>query len=91
VGRGGSGRAKAAVNRRKHGISFEEAGTVLLDPLAATVEAPGPHDEVRCITLGISTEGRLLYVVHTSRGDRLRLISARRATRPERKLYENEQ
>jgi hypothetical protein len=83
-------REKAAQNLRKHGVSFDEACTVFGDPLAATIEDP-QHSirEQRFITIGRSALGRLVVVVHAERGDRARLISARRATPRERRTYES--
>lgn len=81
--------AKAASNVRKHGVSFDEAGSVFLDPLA--VSGPDPDHSVgesRYITFGMSSLGRLLAVSHTYRPDAIRIISARRVTRAERKIYE---
>jgi uncharacterized DUF497 family protein len=80
---------KAAANLRKHGVSFDEAGTVFLDQLA--LSGPDPDHsmgEPRYITFGISSLGRLLAVSHTHRPGVIRIISARRVTRAERKLYE---
>ncbi len=80
---------KAAGNLRKHNVSFAEAGTALIEPLAVT--GPDPDHslgESRWITFGISTRGRLLAVVHTEESDTIRIISARPATRSERGLYE---
>jgi len=69
--------------------SLTEAATVFGDPLAVTFFDPGhSDDEDRYLTFGYSTEGRLLVVSHTDRGDRNRIISARVATRRERKIYE---
>jgi uncharacterized DUF497 family protein len=80
---------KAAVNRRKHGVTFEEASTVFADPLSMTIYDPvHSEDEHRYIVLGESQRRRLLVVVFTDRGDRIRVISARVATRRERKDYE---
>jgi uncharacterized protein len=80
---------KARSNRRKHGVTFEEALTVFYDPLAATFEdrrhAAG---EIRFITVGCSARGRLLLVCHTERARFVRLISAREATKNERKRHE---
>ena len=82
--------AKAADNRRKHGIVFEEAATVFLDPLAETFDDPDHSaDERRFITIGESTRRRLLFVAHADRGvDRVRIISARLATRGETNAYQ---
>jgi uncharacterized DUF497 family protein len=80
---------KAARNGAKHGVSFPEAATVFGDPLAITYDDPDHSDEEdRFITFGHSVEGRLIVVAHTDRGDHTRIISARLATRRERKLYE---
>lgn len=81
--------AKAATNLRKHKISFEEAAMALADDLSLTGSDPD-HSTVerRFVTFGMSAEGQLLAVSHTERGDVLRIIGARRATRHERKVYE---
>jgi uncharacterized DUF497 family protein len=80
---------KAAWNHHKHGIDFADAVTVLYDPLALTV--PDDHAvEQRSVTIGMDSLGRLLVVVYTWRADRVRLISARRATAGERRHYEEE-
>lgn len=81
--------AKAAANVRKHGVSFDEAGSVFLDRLAAS--GPDPDHSVgesRYITFGMSGLGQLLVVSHTYRPGVIRIISARRITRAERKIYE---
>jgi uncharacterized DUF497 family protein len=79
---------KAASNLKKHGVSFEEAATALLDPMARAQEDPDTEDEPRWILLGMSTKPRLLSVCYTLRGDdRIRLIAAREATRKEAKDY----
>jgi uncharacterized DUF497 family protein len=80
---------KAKWNLAKHKISFEEAMTALLDPLAKT--APDPDhsvDERRFISFGLSARQRLLVISFTWRGDSVRIISARLATRREREVYE---
>ena len=80
---------KAKANLRKHGVSFEEAATIFLDPLAVTFPHPHPsHEEEREITIGHSTRGQVVFVAHCRREDRTRVISARKATRRERKQYE---
>jgi len=80
---------KAAANRRKHGISFEEATTALRDDLAMTGRDPDHSTgETRYLTFGVSSQGRLLVVAHTERGGFVRIISARIATKSERKIYE---
>lgn len=80
---------KAKVNLRDHGVSFEEAATVFLDPLAVTYPDPDHSDEEdREITIGHSVKQRTLFVSHCQRGDRIRIISSRKATRKERKQHE---
>ena len=81
--------AKAEKNLRKHRISFEEASSVFYDPLAVTGADPD-HSEVeeRLVTFGMLSSGQLLVVSHTERGEAIRIISARVATRPERRIYE---
>ncbi len=80
---------KAAENLKKHGVSFDEAVTVFVDPLAATFDDPD-HSlaEDRFLTVGYSSQGRLLVVCHTERRGAVRLISARRTTAHERKRHE---
>jgi len=81
---------KAAANERKHGVPFTEAETVFADPLALTGYDPDHSDEEdRYITMGTSIEGRLLVISHTDRDDKVRIISAREATRKERRDYED--
>ena len=80
---------KAEANRRKHGVAFDEAATVFLDPVA--VSGPDPDhslSEQRYITFGFSCLGRLLAVCHTYRPGAIRIITARRASRGERRIYE---
>ncbi len=79
---------KAAVNLRKHGVGFADAALVLEDEMALTVRDSDSEGEERWITMGRDPEQRLLVVVYTWRGDRIRLISARRATGAERRRYE---
>jgi hypothetical protein len=80
---------KAKRNLAKHKVSFEEAETSLLDPLAKTAADPDhSSDERRFITFGLSAKQRLLVVSFTWRGDSIRIISARLATRREREIYE---
>jgi uncharacterized protein len=80
---------KATENLRKHGVSFEEASSVFFDALSATGRDPD-HSvaERRFVIFGMSSTGRLLVVSHSERGNRIRIINAREATRAERKLYE---
>jgi uncharacterized DUF497 family protein len=80
--------AKATSNLRKHGVSFEEACTALLDPRALAMEDADASDESRWVLIGLSSRPRLLTVVYTLRSeDRIRLISARKATRSEAAFY----
>ena len=87
--------AKAAENLRKHGVAFRQAASAILDPLALTVFEMGHSEtEERWLTLGQTSEGRLLAVSHAYREmpdgrARVRLISARQATRQERQRYED--
>ena len=82
-------REKAVTNERRHGISFEEAVTVFSGSLAISFPDPDHSaDEIRLITFGYSSHGRLLVVSHTERGNTLRIISARSATTRKRKRYE---
>lgn len=81
---------KEAANLRKHGVSFFEASTVFGDPLALTgYDSAHSDSEDRYLTMGVSADDRLLLVSHTDRGDAIRIISARDATRRERKDYED--
>jgi uncharacterized DUF497 family protein len=81
--------SKADENRRKHAVTFEEATTVFGDVLSKTIPDPAHSvEEDRYVTLGRSRAQRLLVVVHTDRGSRIRIISARRATRREKTEYE---
>jgi uncharacterized DUF497 family protein len=80
---------KAAANLRKHGVSFDEGASVFLDSLSATGDDPDHSlDQRRFVTFGISSSGRLLVVAHVQDDDVIRIITARLATRAERKLYE---
>lgn len=80
---------KAASNLQKHGVAFDEAATAFGDPLSLTIPDPlHSEDEDRFVLIGETYRGRLVVVVHTTRGDTLRLISARSATRSERRTYE---
>ena len=80
---------KAALNLRKHGVSFDEAATVFLDQLAMSGADPDHSlGESRYITFGMSSLGKLLAVSHTYRLGGVRIISARRVTRFERNMYE---
>jgi uncharacterized DUF497 family protein len=82
---------KASSNFSKHGVKFETAATVFGDPSSLTI--PDPDHSVlerRFVTMGRAFDGKLLVVVHTDRGDNTRIISARGASRRERKLFEKE-
>jgi len=80
---------KAARNLAKHGVSFGEAETVFGDPLGRIVTDPRhSEDEERYVLLGLSQRQRLLAVMFTERAEQVRIISARQATRSERKDYE---
>ena len=80
---------KAAANLRKHRVSFADAEGVLSDPLAMTIEDPDALGERRFVAIGLGSAGEILVVVYSERKDGYRLISARRATRKERKRYES--
>ena len=81
--------AKAARNLRIHRVSFEEAMTTFNDPLALThADEDHSNKEARFMLLGMSREGRLLMTVFAERGERVRIISSRRATRREVRGYE---
>ena len=82
--------AKAARNLANHGVSFDEALSVFGDALALTF-ADTDHSDLgdRSRTYGRSNKGRLLVVVHTERRNSVRIISARKATRHEKGIYEN--
>jgi uncharacterized protein len=83
--------AKADANAQKHGVTFQEASTVFGDPLSFTIPDPDHSgSEDRFLLLGRSGTGRLLVVTHTERRDAIRIISARPASRPERREYEED-
>jgi uncharacterized DUF497 family protein len=76
-------------NLEKHDVAFDEAATAFGDPLSLTIPDPDhSDDEERFVLLGQSFRGRLVVVVHTGRAERIRIISARIATRNERRTYE---
>lgn len=79
---------KARANWRKHGVDFADAVFVFEDEVALTVEDDEVAQEERFVTVGSDPIGRVLVVVYTWRGDRIRLISARKATSRERQAYE---
>ena len=82
-------KAKARRNAEKHGVSFEQGSTIFGDPLSLTIPDPLHSDEEdRFVTIGISADFRVLVVVHTDRGGRIRIVSARPAAKREIKDYE---
>jgi len=78
---------KSLQNRRKHGVAFADAVAVFQDERAVTLE-DSDQEETRFVTMGLDSLGRVIVVAYTWRGDRIRLISARRATPAERRQYE---
>jgi uncharacterized DUF497 family protein len=81
--------AKAAQNLKKHKVSFEEAASVFGDSMAYTFPDPDHSvGEERWLTFGVSRMGRILAIIYTERRGTIRLISARRATKHERSIYE---
>jgi uncharacterized DUF497 family protein len=84
-------REKAAANLVKHGVDFEDAISAFDDPLSITISDPDhSKKEERFLLVGHSRAGRLLVIAHTERGNEIRLINARPATRRERQKYEKE-
>ncbi len=80
---------KARSNLRKHKVSFEEASTALFDAMSATGADPDHSTgEFRYITFGVSARGRLLVIAHADSAETIRIISARVASKGERKIYE---
>ncbi|MCC5637997.1 BrnT family toxin [Nostoc sp. CHAB 5844] len=80
---------KAMLNLEKHGVFFQEAATVFNDPLSITFPEPDHSiGESRYVIIGLSGFGQLLVVAHSDRGEKVRIISARKATRQERRFYE---
>ena len=80
-------RAKASANRLKHGVSFADAATALEDEFALTMLDPDSYAEERYVSLGMDARGVLLVTVFTYRGERIRIISSRKASRGERQRY----
>lgn len=78
---------KARDNRRKHGVSFKEACEVFFDPFRQSGDASGNFEERRFI-IGFSLSRKILFVVYVERGERIRIVSARKATNEERRIYE---
>jgi hypothetical protein len=82
---------KGKLNQKKHGVSFEEAASIFNDPLSINFDDPEHSlEENRYIIIGLSNQGRYLFVSHTERDDKIRLISARLVTPKERRYYERE-
>jgi hypothetical protein len=80
---------KAKANLKKHKVGFDEAATVFTEPCSITIHDPDHSaDEQRYIDIGTSDKGRVLVVVYTERGSHIRIVSCRKATSSERKLYE---
>ncbi len=80
---------KAKKNMKIHGVSFDEASTSFKDALSFTIYDPlHSEDEDRMVLIGNSFKNRVLIIIHTERGDKIRVISARKATKKERKQYE---
>ena len=82
--------SKAVSNQLRHGVSFEEAASIFRDSMSVTIYDPdhSSSTEDRFITIGLSARHRILIAVHCDRGNRIRIISARLATRRERNQYE---
>ena len=82
---------KAEINLKKHKISFEEAKSVFGDPFAITIDDPDhSKEEQRYLDIGKSANGKLLVVVYTERGKKTRIISCRKATPSERRIYDKQ-
>jgi uncharacterized DUF497 family protein len=80
---------KASSNLKKHKVSFEEAATALRDPMSATALDPDHSvSEERFVTFGVSERGRVLVVAHSDKDDTIRIISAREASKGEKRIYE---
>ena len=78
---------KAKINLKKHGVAFADAIAVFFDEFALTIEDDNPEEQ-RFVTIGTDALSRIIVVVYTWRNDSIRIISARKATRRERKQYE---
>jgi hypothetical protein len=81
-------RAKARANAKKHGVDFADAVIALSDEAATTIRDPDSEDEERFVSLGMDPNGRVLVTVFTYRGSRIRIISSRKASKSERRQYE---
>jgi len=80
--------AKGRRNAAKHGVDFADAVIALSDDSAVTIPDPDSEDEDRFVSLGMDPNGRVLVTVFTHRGERIRIISSRKASRSERRQYE---
>jgi len=83
--------AKAASNVRRHGVRFSEAAVALQDDGAMTIDDPDSESEERFISVDTDDRGRVLVTIFTYREDAIRIISSRRASKKERKIYEERQ
>jgi len=82
---------KANINIQRHKVTFEEASTAFKDTLSLTIDDPShSDDEKRLVLIGTSYKNRILVVIHTERDDKIRIISARKATKKEREYYESD-
>ncbi len=82
---------KASFNSHKHKVTFEEASTAFQDTLSLTIGDPlHSQNENRLVLIGMSYKNRLLVVIHTERDNNIRIISARKASKKERSLYESD-
>jgi len=80
---------KALANLQKHQVAFEEAGSIFDDPQFITfLDDDHSQDEERYVSIGLSNKNRLLMVAHTERKEKIRIISARKATENEEKFYQ---
>ncbi len=83
--------AKAASNASKHGVRFSEAAIALQDDGAVTISDPDSESEERFVSVGVDDRGRVLVTIFTYREDAIRIVSSRRASKQERKIYEERQ
>jgi uncharacterized protein len=83
--------AKAKANARKHGVDFADAAIALSDDSAVTIPDPDSEDEERFVSLGVDPNDRVLVTVFTHRGEGIRIISSRKASKGERRQYEEGQ
>lgn len=81
---------KAVANAEKHGVDFADAVIALSDDLAVTIPDPDSEDEARFVSLGMDPNGRVLVTVFIHRGERIRIISSRKASKGERREYEED-